>query len=140
MNRDSLKRLAGFGLVVGSLTFIVLAWYAHLVLKRGDIYLPVLVSVAFGSCALGGVLYLTVKHYEEQRWLIPDRRYLNRSQNLIIGLIGLCFTIGSLWLLVSKTIPILGGLVGKAVLVIGIFYFSIQSLIKLKRALQQTRK
>ena len=100
MNRESLKRLAGFGLTVGSLILVAIVWYAHLVLRRADIYHAIPATLFFGSGVLVGFVYMTAERYTT-RWFMLDPQSLRRSQKVISAIAALLFAIGtSLWLIV----------------------------------------
>jgi hypothetical protein len=100
MNRDSLKRLAGFGLAVGSLALVAIVWYAHLVLRRADIYHTIPATLFFGSGVLVGLVYATAERYTT-RWFILDPQSLRRSQKVISAIAALLFAIGTLsWFIV----------------------------------------
>jgi len=134
MNRDSLKRLAGFGLVVLSLTLVAIVWYAHLVLRRADIYHTIPATLFFGSGVLVGFLYMTAERYTA-RWFILDPQSLRRSQKVISAIAALIFAIGtSSWLIV-----IAGELnvVSRVILALCSFFFGWIAVITFKRAFQR---
>jgi len=119
--------------MLGSAAFIVLAWYAYLVLKRANISQVLLANIFFGGCALGGFLYLTIKDDEGANRVIPDFQrleHLSKSQNLMVGLVGLALGVCSLWLSIGSTIQVYG--LYRIVLGIGAFYFFWQSFLKFR--------
>ena len=134
MNRDGLKRLAGFGLIVLSLTLVAIAWYAHLVLRRADIYHTVPATLFFGSGVLVGFLYMTAERYTT-RWFMLDPQSLRRSQKVISAIAALIFAIGtSSWLIV-----IVGALnvLSRIILTFCSFFFCWIAFMTFKRTLQR---
>ena len=130
MNRDSLKRLAGLGLIVASLALVAIVWYAHLVLRRADIYHTIPATLFFGSGVLVGFVYMTAERYTT-RWFILDPQSLRRSQKVISAIAALLFAIStSLWFTV-----IAGKLnvVSRITLALCSFFFCWTAFITFKR-------
>ena len=123
-------------LIAGSLTGLALVWYGFFVLRKATLPQAIFASLAFGSGVLAGLVGLTVKR-DEPRWFIIDWRRLSRRQSFLMGIGGLMLAIYSLWLVLSGEIPILGGIVGKLMLVLGFFYFCWQSFLRFKHAFRE---
>ena len=137
MNRDRLKRLAGFGLVVVSLTLVAIAWYAHLVLRRAEIYHTVMATLFFGSCAVVGWIYMTAERYTP-RWFTLDPQSLRRSQLVLSAIAALIFAISALWLAIMADELNMGVNMGlRIILAFGFFFFGWIALITFKRAFQR---
>ena len=133
MNRDSLKRLAGFGLAVGSLMLVAIAWYAHLVLRRADIWHTVMATLFFASCALVGLVYMTAERYTT-RWFILDPPSLRKSQLVLSAIGALIFAISALWLAIVGDDLNMGL---RIVLPFWFFFFGWIAVVTFKRAFQR---
>ena len=124
-------------LIAGSLTGLALVWYGFFILRKLTISQAIFISLFFFGGVLAGLVGLTVKR-DEPRWFIIDWRRLSRRQSFLMGIGGLMLAICSLWLVLSGEIPILGGIVGKLMLILGFFYFCWQSFLRFQHAFHRT--
>ena len=148
MNRHSAWRLINIGLVLGCLTFVFLAWYAYLALKRGSISNIVMASLVFGSGAIVGAVSFLVPSTDQGGYVLDPRR-LTSSQNVTVAIAALILAVCSVWLVVSREIgtfisvtvrgPVASGVLKSAIVLSGL-YFAWHAWVRFNHAFRQPRQ
>ena len=101
MNRDMLKRVAGIMLMLVSIAFISLGWYAYFILRRGELQQIILGSLFFCGCALTGLVYASVRE-QEPKWFVLTLRQLSQPQHFLLAIATFLMAAGSLWVAISS--------------------------------------
>ncbi len=101
MSRGSLRHLADIWVIIVCLTFVFLAWYAHLALKRGSVFGVVMASLLFSSGATVGAVSLTIPRTHQGRYPL-DPRHLTKGQNCVMAIVVMSWAVCSLWVAVSE--------------------------------------
>ena len=136
--RSSGKRLVnGLYLVLACFVGLVLVWYGYLELKKTSLLQAILASLFFTGGILAGALLLTTKQENPHRWYMIDWEKLGRRQNFLLGTAASTLSLSSLWLVMNREIPVIGGVVGRIVLLTGFFYFGFHAFHNFKRTFRK---